>query len=318
MCPYDGGVYHHAHGDEEDGSEEVLDALQKVLDALAFNGLRQYGTHHEGAEGGGETGRGGQRHHAEAEADGDNQEDLVVQVLLGLLQQDRNNVDAYQEPQDQEKRQPGEAEDHFSAGELVGDGHGRQQHHEQHGYQVLNHQHAENQPGVRFLLEPQVVEGLDDYGSGAHREQASQEYAFHHGPSECVANYDAHDEHAYAVGGAGDQGAASDFQEALEAEFETQGEEQEDYSDFGPLVYGFGAGDIGEEVQVGTDQESGDYISQDKRLLERPGYHRKDSCRDEDQRKVLNQVYFFRHLLYSVNASASRSMALRSWGTSST
>ena len=54
-----GGVYHHADGNEEDGGKEVFHRLDKTPDGFRLDGLRQYGTHDESAEGGRETGVSG-------------------------------------------------------------------------------------------------------------------------------------------------------------------------------------------------------------------------------------------------------------------
>ena len=66
----DGGVYHHTDGHEEYRSEEVLDTGDEMFNMLSFNGLGEDRTHHESAEGGGETHRRGERDHTEAEAYG--------------------------------------------------------------------------------------------------------------------------------------------------------------------------------------------------------------------------------------------------------
>ena len=52
-------VHHHAHGHEEDGSEQVFHRFDEALDVFRLDGLRQDGAHDEGAEGGREAGLGG-------------------------------------------------------------------------------------------------------------------------------------------------------------------------------------------------------------------------------------------------------------------
>jgi len=69
---------------------------------------------------------------------------------------------------------------------------------------------------------------------------------------------------------------------------------------------------------VGTDEEARYYVSEDERLLERTGNDREHSGSYQDKGEVPDQVYFFRHVSYSLNAVASRFMALRSCGTSRT
>ena len=113
VLSYDGGIYHHADGYEEDGSEQVLDAGYKMLDVLSFNRFRQYGTHHEGSQRSGEPDCCGQGYHAEAESYGDDQEYLVVHVFTRLLEQRGNDEYAHQEPQYDEESELCKVPDHF-------------------------------------------------------------------------------------------------------------------------------------------------------------------------------------------------------------
>ena len=89
---------HHSDRDKEYGSEKVLDWLNNVVNMLAFRCFGQNRSHNEGSEGRRETDRCGQRDHPEAESDADNQQNLVVEIFLGLFQQGRDDVDAHKEP----------------------------------------------------------------------------------------------------------------------------------------------------------------------------------------------------------------------------
>ena len=164
----DSRVDHHAHGDEENRAEQVLDAGEQVLDAFALDGFREDGTHYECAQGRRETGEGGEGNHPEAQADGDDEEYLVAEEAFGFLQQQGNDVHPHEEPQDQEKRQPDEAEEHLGTGELLGDRKCRKQYHQQDRDEVFHYQGAEDERCVRLLLEAEVIVSLDDDGGGAH------------------------------------------------------------------------------------------------------------------------------------------------------
>ena len=99
-------------------------------------------------------------------------------------------------------------------------------------------------------------------------------------------------------------------------------EEQEYYAYLRPLMHRFGAGHGRNQPQVGADYESGDYVAEDERLLESPGYYGEDTGRYQDNCKFGYQVEFIGHPetypLYWRRASASTSMAFLSRGTSST
>ena len=273
----DSGIDQHAHRHEEDGAEEVFDAGYQLADVLSFNGFRENGTHDESAQRRGEARVAGQRHHAEAQADRHQQQDLVVQVAARPFQEGGDDIDAHQEPQDQEEQQLGQAHEHLAARELVGRGDGREQHHQHHRDEVFHHQRAENQRGVGLVLEPQVVVSLDDDGRGGHRHQAAQEDGFHGAPAHGVPHHVACDEHADAHEACRDERAAAHLEQLLEAELQAEGEEQEDDADLGPLLHGFRAGDA-EEPQVRSHDEARDDVAQDERLLERFRYDGEESC----------------------------------------
>ena len=282
----DGRGDHHTHGDEEDGAEEVLDRRDDALNVLAFNGLSKNGTHHEGAERGGEAHGLGQRDHAEAQADADDEQDLVVEEAARPLEDGRDDVDAHQEPKDEEERQLGQVEEHLAAGELVGDRHRGQEDHEQDRDQVLDHEGAEHHPGPGPAFQAHVVVGLEDHHRGGHRQQTAQENALHGRPAHGLGGHETQHEHAQELASGRDEGAAAHLEQLLETEFQTQTEHQEDDADLRPLVDRLLGGDPREPGNVRADEEAGEDVAQDERLLEGLGYDGEGAGGYEDDRQI--------------------------------
>ena len=79
-------------------------------------------------------------------------------------------------------------------------------------------------------------------------------------------------------------------------------EQQENDADFGPLLHCFLAGQV-EEPKMRPDHETGYYVPQDKRLLERLGKQSEHTCRNQDNGKVFYEIQFFRHMARSVTAT---------------
>ena len=294
LLPDDDRVHHHADRDEEDCPEEVLDLRKQMFNPFPFKCFCEDGTHHEGAEGRGESDRIGDGDHQEAEADGHDEEGLVVEQFLDFPEDGRDQVDAHQEPDDEEKDQPDEGDGHLSALETAGDGQGREEDHEQHGDQVLDDEAAEDQRRIGLVLEAHVVVGLDDDGGGGHGQETAEEDAFHRAPAHDFPEQDADDEHADAFDPGHGHGTAADLEQLLEAELQPQGEEQEDDADLRPLVDGLGAGQF-DQSQMGPDHESGDDVAEDQRLLEGFGKDGEEAGRDEDDGEVLDEIQLLRH-----------------------
>ena len=262
---------------------------------FALDRLGEDGSHHEGAECGGEANGFGERDHAEAQADAYDEQDLVVEETTGPLEDGRDQVNAHQEPQDQEKGKLGEVEQHLPAGELVGDRHRGQEHHQQDGDEVLYHQGAEDHAGPGLALEPHFVIGLEHDHRGRHRQQAAEEHAFHAGPAHGLPGHEAQHEHAQELAAGGHEGAAAYLEELFETELKAETEHQEDDADIRPLPDGLFGSDAGEPGDVRTDEEAGEDIPQDQRLLEGLGYDGEQAGRHKDDRQVPHEVQFFGH-----------------------
>ena len=294
LRPDDDRVHHHADGNEENRPEEVLDMGQQMLNPFPFQRFRQDGTHHESAERGGKADGICDDDHREAKADGKNQQGLVIEQLAGLLEDGRNDIDAHQEPQDQEEDQFSEGQGHFGAFELSADRQGGEQHHQEHRNEVLHHQGAENQRRIGLVLEAHVVIGLDDDGRGRHAHQTAKENALHQGPAHQLSQQDADHKHAETFDPGHQHGPAADFQEFLEAEFQSQGEKKEDDADFRPFMDGFGAGQM-EQAELRPHDKTGDDIAENQRLLERFGNKGEKTGRNQDNGQVFDEIQFFCH-----------------------
>ena len=111
--------------------------------------------------------------------------------------------------------------------------------------------------------------------------------------------------HTHADAAGCDERGAAHFQQLLETEFESQGEQQEDDADFGPLLHGFRGRDA-EQAQVRAHNETGDDIAQDERLFERLGDNGKDAGGDQDNGQVFYQIQFFSHILYAKTGKVNK------------
>ena len=105
VLPYDLRIDHHAHRHEENCSEQVLYALDKMHYMFAFQRLGQDGAHDKSAKSCRKAGKFGQGDHYETQAQADQQQNLIIKIFARLLEQRRNKVYANQEPQYKEEHQ---------------------------------------------------------------------------------------------------------------------------------------------------------------------------------------------------------------------
>ena len=286
-------VHHHPHGHEEDGAEQVLHRLDEAFDVFRLDGFRQDGAHDEGAEGGGEAGLGGEDDHAEAQAQGHHEERLVVHQLLRPAQQERDQVDAHDDPQDEEERQFADRHHQFPALEVVGDRHRGQDHHQDDGEDVLQDEDGHHQARELLLGEPEVLEGLVDDGCGRHGDHAAQEQGVHLAPAETGADGEPQENHAEDDGQGRDDGRSAHLHDLLETEFQAEGEQEEDHADVRPGVDAGRVDDRGRQGEMGAGDEAGHDVAQHKRLLELLEDQGHDTRADQDQRQVGDQRFYF-------------------------
>ena len=98
-------------------------------------------------------------------------------------------------------------------------------------------------------------------------------------PADELAHGIARAEHTDDNDGRGNERRAADFFELIEAELQTEGEEQENYADFGPGVDVRAVGNRGKKVEVRTGDETGDDVAEYERLInffEKNGRHTGD------------------------------------------
>ena len=285
---------HHAHRHEEYGAEQVFDWGREPVDMLALDRLGQDGAHHERTEGRREARSGGQGHHAETEAEAYDEQDLVVQVLRRLLEYSGNEVDAQQEPQNDEEQQLAEVEKHLSPGELVGYRQRAEQHHEEYGDEVLEHQGAEHRRGVTLLSKPHFTIRLDHHHGARHAQEAGKEDALHGGPHEGLPHHVPYYEHSEELAAGRGQRRPPCLEQLLEAEFEAEAEHEEDDADIAPELNGFAVADA-ENAHFGTYDEPGYDISQDRRLLEGAGDDSTETCGYQDDGQIPYKIHFFSH-----------------------
>ena len=256
------------------------------MDDVDLDGLGQDGTHDEGTEGGGEAGLGRQDHHAEAEADGEDEERLLAHVAPHPAQEGGYEVDAEEEPGDEEEGQLAHLPGQRPAVEGLADADGAQDDEEQHGDEVLDHKDGGHGRGELLLLELQVVEAFDDDAGGRDGEHAAQEGALHRTEAQDFAHRGADEEHDGQLGEGGDGARGAHLLQLLDAELQAQGEHEEDDADVAPDVYVGRVGHGGEPLEVGPDEETGQDVAQHQGLLEPLEDDRDDAGGDEDDSEV--------------------------------
>ena len=214
------------------GSIIMPTETKKMAPKRSFKRFGEDRAHYEGAEGGGEADGIGESHHAEAKPDGDNKQRFVVEKRFNPFQQGWDDVDADQKPQDEEECEFAKCQKHLASGEMAGCREGGQQDHQQDCDEVFDDEDTENQLGVGLVFQPHVAESLYDDRGGRHRQQTAEEDALHHRPVEELARQKPRSEHSDAVDSGYDKGRTAHLQQLLEAEIESQSEEQEDDSKF--------------------------------------------------------------------------------------
>ena len=80
-------VDEHAHGDEEDGAEEVLDRVYDTRYLVGLDSLGEDATHDEGTEGGAEANGGGDNGHGAAQPKRHHYHRLAVHQTAGTAQE---------------------------------------------------------------------------------------------------------------------------------------------------------------------------------------------------------------------------------------
>ena len=169
---------HHADGDEEDGSEVVLEGERDVLNLVGLKRLGEYRTHDERAEGGAEAEFVGEERHAHEEGGGDDEEHLVVHHLADKPEECGEDKETDDERHGDEDAESGDgAEDFAHVAHALGCG--REHYEENDSDYILEDEHAHDLCGEAFAAESEVFERLVDDGCAAHGEHSSEEDAVH-------------------------------------------------------------------------------------------------------------------------------------------
>ena len=229
-----GRVDHHADGDEENGTEEILHGSRDALDALRLDRLCQNAAHHERAERAAVARLRGYHDQEEAQPHADHQQRLAVHPLPRAAQEQRHHVHAHHEPQNEEETEFEQAAHQFRALEMARHGQRTQHHHEQDAENVFEDKHAQYLAGKFLLPQPEVVEGFIDNRGGRHGQHAAEEEAVHTVPAEERTEKTAYTNHAKHDGASRYDWANAHFDDFLERKLQPEGEHQEDHADFRP------------------------------------------------------------------------------------
>ena len=236
LCRNDIDIHEHADGYEEDGTEEVFYGFYYLLYLVRLDGLCQYATHNECAEGGAEAYHCGyDRHHA-AETKGDDEEHLLVHQSANGAQQRRDEKQSDDEPQDYEETYRQYRAEHLFAVCRTALCYGTEEHHHYDGKDVFKYQHAHHEGGKLLLLESEVVERLIYNSSGRHGEHTGEKQPVHLGPAEHGCHSIARQHHAEHYDKGRYDGGHTHLEYLLEGEVQTKSEEQEHHTDVCPRL----------------------------------------------------------------------------------
>ena len=269
-----------------------------MLHPLGVHRAREQRARHESAQRRRKAQRVREQHHAEANAEGADEQRLVVHQRRGLVHQRWQQVDAEDEPQRQIQHQQRELHRQRSAGNALADGERREDYHHKNARDVLDDQRTEHKLGEALIAHAKLVEGLDDYRRRAHREHTAEEHAVHDAPAEQLPDAEADEQHTADLSERGDYRRAADLRQLVEVEFQTEAEHEHYDADLAPRADGRAVRNGEEKRHIRAYEEARDYVAKDKRLLYFFEYDSDDSGRQQHYCKVR---YQFRQMhLYGV------------------
>ena len=167
-----GRVNQHAHRHKEYGTKEVFYRFHQFDDTFGLNGFSKNRAHDKGTEGTAETHLGGKHGHGTAQAQGHDEQRLVVDQLARGAQQQRNQRNAHHKPHHEEETNLHHAAQHLFAVGIVAHGNGREHHHHDNGKDIFQDEHAHHDASKALLPQAEVVERLVDNGGGTHGQHA--------------------------------------------------------------------------------------------------------------------------------------------------
>ena len=207
-----------------------------MLNAFGIHRFCQHRTHHKGSQGAAETCLNSQQHHAEAESDGENGQRLVVEVLLELLQEGRDERDAQHKPQGDVHDQFAHLPQQFLSFKFVLHGDGRQQHHQHHGKEVFHNQNAEAHTCKAVATQSRLFYRLEHDGGRGHTEHTAQEQGVHAVQPEQMSRHHTGNHHAHHDDACANQSRAAHLQQFLERELQPEAEQEEKHTNFAPRL----------------------------------------------------------------------------------
>ena len=203
---------------------------------LRLDRFGQDGAHHERAQGRREAHRVGDIHQPEAKPDADDEQHLVGQVFPYRPEDRGDEIDAKHEAAHQEKHQSADVHQQLLALERAADGQRGEQHEHEHGEDVLHDQDPEDDARKLSAAQPHLVEGFEDDRRGRHGQHGAEEDAVHPIQPEGRTDHVADEHHADQHRGGAHRGRAADLHQLLDAEVQSEVEEQEDDADLAPCV----------------------------------------------------------------------------------
>ena len=289
MGHQDAGIDHHAHRNEEDGTEKILDGRDEVLNFFGFEGFGENTAHDESAEGRGVAGAIGQHDEHKAQTDRNDQQGFVVDEGAGAAQKGWHNVDPHHKPQHQEETQRKEALDEFAALELLRNGCGREDNHEQDAENVLENQHRKHFARKTLAAQTQIVEGFVDDGGGGHGEHAAQKQTVGAAPIEKAPGGATHPDHAAHDHRGREDGAHAHCRNLLDRKLQTEREHEEDHPDAAPRLDRTVVLHRGHVGHVRAGQKTGHNVAQHQGLFEAFEQHGDQTGHNKNERKVGNE-----------------------------
>jgi hypothetical protein len=271
----EGGVDQHSHRDEKDCREDVTDRFNQMLDLLLFPRLGDQGAGDERPEGDRVTELLGQQRQGKAEADAGHDGRLGPVQAIDQPHRAGNEEEADGDQPDQEGNEPAYRHGQGAGGEAAAGGDGGERRHEQDGDQVLDDQHPDHD-FPQLSRDPLLLEGLGHDGCTGDGDDRPREQALHDAPAEQLGDGEAEPHHQARFDHRREGRRGADLDQLAQAEFESEGEHQQDHPDLGESPHDGGVGHQ-RARHVRPDEQAGEDVAEDDGLaqaLKNDGRHR--------------------------------------------
>ena len=194
-------------------------------------------THHEGTERTAEACFLCRQHHAEAQTQGEDDERLVIQVVFKFAYQCRDNQYSADEPCREGNGQIDNLAGQLGSLELMADGYAGEQYHQYHRYDILYDKDAGCSLDETLLTQAGLVDGLHHNRGARHAKHARQEQRVDHVKIGIHAHEIAKEHHAHNDGQCTYCSHLAATDEVLQAELQTDAEQDEQHTDVAPSLY---------------------------------------------------------------------------------